>query len=1178
MSVEAMVQETANQAEAKKLHPFFAREPEAALNTPLACTSSTGSAQPRDSRDPEFGASTESRKRQGGNSSERQHVPDPKKQRLDVRGTQNNVQASITKHFAKPFQPEHVHTPLPERAFTSPLGDMPSNINKLSPANTPTDTVQIKSAASADSLGVSAHNSKVIRFNPKTGTLGSPPKAPQSKPPSRIVTIKYNQQDGNKRAELGQRITQILEQPPKPAKRGQGRPSRASKDTAKGKHPLFSRKTNPAPNDTKSTEHKTAPPQKRQTISMVTPKSPRKQRNPFAQPKVVNFGSTKPVGTRVPGAMHPAWPSHGMAHVRGDEFETRQLEEGWWTRQKSKKSKSQVVTINPMDVVYDCTMAQLHMESYWENAPRPPELRLPKRRFQSGRKLQKEIRPQLRTLTGYPGPVQDDPDLDELAGPTPRSTHPAVAHLFRMLETNLSAYDRSTCETCTWAQKYAPTNSDQVLQAGKEAIYLRHWLETLKVQSVEVGGGEGGKAKDKADKAPRKRRKNKLDGFVVDSDEEEEDDLDEVAEEETDWSPAGSAFRPKTVIRTNCRKNAGRLPNTVVISGPHGSGKTAAVYAVAKELGFEVFEINSGSRRSGKDLLERVGDMTRNHLVQRHQADGSTDTEQGTDDETANDVKSGKQGMMTAFFKPKTDTGTRKPTAKKGLSTKEDVKQAPKAQKQSLILLEEADVLYEEDKQFWTTLVGMMAQSKRPFIITCNDENFIPIQNLNLYGILRFSPSPSELAADVCLLIAANEGHSLQRDAVEALYLSRGNDLRATISDLNFWCQIGVGDRRGGFDWFYLRWPKGSDLDENGDVVRVVSKDTYVKGMGWIARDVITSSDEYSTELDALNQCWHHWQLQARDWPSPLDMGVINAEISSNGSKVDRIADLNAYQEFCGLLSDMDMCSKGMFGSMLQDLVDPSLPDMPSKVKEDFVCGRQLLEADPVVHHNSLMSDITTSISNLTIHHLGYHTQRKRPERHSPSQRSEEDNGQVAAARKTTDATSKEPRQYSEGRFVALLESSFRRQPTEPRKLNRHDLSLAFDPIAVPETAASSSSHLDPSVFDRTLRMIVLDVAPWVRSIVSYDQSLMHDRKRLSSLLGEGGQKKRMRSTRSALSALEGGERGSTRRERYFQGSINPILVLNTGLETWRDIARGEVEKEEMRSQPATEFTDAASE
>lgn len=53
---------------------------------------------------------------------------------------------------------------------------------------------------------------------------------------------------------------------------------------------------------------------------------------------------------------------------------------------------------------------------------------------------------------------------------------------------------------------------------------------------------------------------------------------------------------------------------------------------------------------------------------------------------------------------------------------------------------------------------------------------------------------------------------------------------------------------------------------------------------------------------------------------------------------------------------------------------------------------------------------------------------------------------------------------------------------------------------------------------------------------------------------GGGTGTKRMRTTRAALSALEGGERSVKRKERWFRGELNPFLVEKTGGRGWTDL------------------------
>ena len=74
---------------------------------------------------------------------------------------------------------------------------------------------------------------------------------------------------------------------------------------------------------------------------------------------------------------------------------------------------------------------------------------------------------------------------------------------------------------------------------------------------------------------------------------------------------------------------------------------------------------------------------------------------------------------------------------------------------------------------------------------------------------------------------------------------------------------------------------------------------------------------------------------------------------------------------------------------------------------------------------------------------------------------------------------------------------------------------------------------------------------------MAYDQRLAKERLGLSNLLSEGGtasgggSRKRMRTTRAAISALEGGVRSSTRRERYFGNALNGVFVSRTGCGSW---------------------------
>ncbi|RSL62206.1 hypothetical protein CEP54_005808 [Fusarium duplospermum] len=1145
--VESMAQEGMRELGVKKVHPFFSKEP-----TIDPARHSEISAQPptvpdHDEQHDSAQSGSESpngrRKRRKPDSSAAQDAPGSKRPRRKCQGGGRQTTLVPTEQALDIATPEPNTTDIP----TPPLSDAP-----MTSAEAPS---QLAAEAPPDTT-----NKKVLKWNPKTGTFGSPPK-PKSKPlHSRIVCVKYGRDEAS-RKDMGDKITQILDGktlfPPNSSKSRAKKPKenavKKAAGSAKATHPFFTGKAKQTPSAT-SENHKTAENRpSRQTVFTSTPLSPKKTRNPFTSDNQVPRFGIRTGTTKIPGAVYPLWPAKGMAHIRGLEVPVCSQVA---YQDNAKKSKGYTVTVAPDESVLggfctsmDLTALRNSLPTNDDNfEPAPTELRIPTRHFESGRKAQKRIRSELRTL--QLAPTEEDEDIIGPGAPStqPKRTHPAILRLYEELGTGLSAYDKSTCESMSWVQKYAPSTAAEVLQAGREAILLKEWLQTLKVQSVGTGntdaGGAKGKAKSSA--APKKKRKkDKLDGFIIDS-EEEANEMDEVSEDDDDWAPAGSGLTKKTVIRSGDAaakggKDQGRLTNAVVISGPHGSGKTAAIYAVAKELGFEIFEINPGSRRSGKDILEKVGDMTRNHLVQQHRADPTAEAEE---DEVARDLKSGKQGMMTAFFQPKAAAASKKPTKKPTEERSTETTKGSQNQKQSLILLEEVDVLYEEDKQFWATLTGMMAQSKRPFIMTCNDENMVPLQTLNLHGIFRFSHPPTDLAIDHCLLAAANEGHLLKRSAVEALYKSRNNDLRAALVELNYWCQISVGDRKGGFDWFYLRWPKGSDRDENGDVVRVLSEDTYRKGMGWIGRDLTaTCLDPLESEEEVMKQCWNSWTLDMGDWNNSLHLQSWADDVARNTSGSNQRLDaLAAFDEFYTSMSDADLISSGSLGTRFQEVLDPELPEIPTKTRDDFIVGRRLLEADPKSASSTPSVGLSISLKSLT---------RQRLFKLSP----------------TSDVTSSSTlKPLAEDRAISVLGDSFEHCTTP---MTRMDLALAFDPIAVNEKAAASS-HLDPSVFDRTMKLIVLDIAPWVRGIVEFDNKLMQERLKLSNLLSEGGKRKRMRTTRSAYSALEGGERRTTRRERYFGDCLNTAFVRRTAGDAWQEAVEAIRPKESAESAPSS--------
>ncbi|EFW99817.1 hmg-i/hmg-y, DNA-binding protein [Grosmannia clavigera kw1407] len=1071
---------------------------------------------------------------------------------------------------------------------------------------------------------------RVLQLNPKTGTIGSPPRPKDASKKavgtkaSVVVVARYGREDDPELARISARIGDVLAGrarifplPASPAKTGTRKlgasPVAAnSKDGPKKRgrpkkstHPFFTGglpKTPTAAAEPSADTTATSNSSNAKGSSMVTSaaaaakyyaslaSSPHGQLRPSSGPRMPQFGVKNGI-LRVPGACLPQWPWKGTVHVHPPELVV--VAAATAPVLPPRKRKGQTVQIEAGESVLAQMLERLQLRQVADEVrnanssgsdelpPAPAGLRLPQKHLMSGRKMQGRVAPQLRT------------------------SHAGVQSLFGTLRTTLSAFDQHQCEMQSWTQKYAPTCAAEVLQSGREPQMLRDWLAALKVVAVDTGAPGEGVAAPATMGAKKKRKKNKLDGFIVSSDEEDNDSVatgDGLDGEAADWLASGLyGLQKKTVVREGINNSSSsssggaRLTNAMVLSGPHGCGKTAAVYAAARELGFEVFEINASSRRSGKDVIDRIGDMTRNHLVQHRQKaeeGGEADESEDADGKKqAKEAKEAKQAKMSAFFQPKSVRSKVRATNEEGGGST----RKPTSQKQSLILLEEADLLYEEDRQFWTTVTGLMAQSKRPFVMTCNDETLLPLASLRLHGILRLEAAPTAEAVDRLLLAAACEGHVLRREAVEALYDARSQDLRAALTELQFWCQLGVGDRRGGFDWFVQRWPEGIDLDEEQQVVRVVSEDTFVGGMGWVGEEGGEGEAE-ELEEELVQQTWHNWELDLGQWEDSLDLGSWaegwdrKGGDGGDGGEAERGQMLEACSRFADVMSDADMVSMGVLATGTRVRLDATMPEMAARTRDDFVAGGQLVGQPTEAAYMGGSSSSSSDDSQLRLPlATALRCAAKRQLRSML-----DDIGTAGGWRLVKDRlgcvdTTQAAAAIRYGRRD-------RRRPAD-LPLRRIDFSLAFDAIATPMGAYGETpgpaAHLDPSVFDRNLEPIVTDVAPFVRGIVVYDGHRKAQRQRISRFLVGGGEgfrregprgsgsdsasdyppPKRMRTTRAALSALEGGPRSAMRRERWFLADMNPVLVARTAGEGWAEAVEKEKEEREKKSGEVAEET-----
>ncbi|WFD35264.1 hypothetical protein MCUN1_002115 [Malassezia cuniculi] len=258
--------------------------------------------------------------------------------------------------------------------------------------------------------------------------------------------------------------------------------------------------------------------------------------------------------------------------------------------------------------------------------------------------------------------------------------------------------EHTRSDALPWSDRWRPSRAGHVLSNEQSATYLRDWLAELRVSHAAR------KRQVRTRIPQRKRGRPRIydDEYVDDYDSDEEAWFEQFRDEA---SRAAYARRQPTEELSNC----------ILLVGPSGSGKSAAVHACAAELGYEVFELYPGwGRRSGKDIGAAVAQLTRNHMVgeARHAAP-----------------------------------------------------------KQSLILLDEVDVLFDDDAGFWPAVIELVGASQRPVVLTCTDASLVPTNDLPLQRQLEFVPPKLEDVAAYLSLVALHEGHAVSRTAASKIYL-----------------------------------------------------------------------------------------------------------------------------------------------------------------------------------------------------------------------------------------------------------------------------------------------------------------------------------------------------------------------------------------------------------------------
>lgn len=193
-----------------------------------------------------------------------------------------------------------------------------------------------------------------------------------------------------------------------------------------------------------------------------------------------------------------------------------------------------------------------------------------------------------------------------------------------------------------WTDKFSPPSADDLLLDPQTRYTLGRWINNafsiLKSQSTKTPRNV--KIREQQMRQ-RKKQSQSMQGFIVN---DIEDDSEETEED---------VFVP-----------------VLILQGPLGCGKSAAVYAAMKALDGYVYEINAGQNRSRRDLYGPLKEFCTTNIISQ-------------------------RGQEKSF-------------------------------QEGLVFFEDCDVLFEQDKTFWTAVQDVINFSKRPIVISAQDTPSIP--------------------------------------------------------------------------------------------------------------------------------------------------------------------------------------------------------------------------------------------------------------------------------------------------------------------------------------------------------------------------------------------------------------------------------------------------------------------
>ncbi|XP_049544484.1 ATPase family AAA domain-containing protein 5 [Anopheles darlingi] len=317
--------------------------------------------------------------------------------------------------------------------------------------------------------------------------------------------------------------------------------------------------------------------------------------------------------------------------------------------------------------------------------------------------------------------------------PDPPATSGALDESIEIIETESSASSFRNGELL-FTEKYKPQNTEQILVNYVPATLLKRFLAPWQ---EELNGGPAG----------NRRTVPAVNGDYYTVNSSGDDECSNGSTSSSIGMAAGGGGGGTAVC------------NHVVLVGPPGCGKTCNVYAVANEMNFQVLEINASSRRKGRLILQELLEATQSHQVRKNAPEGSKGR-------TMNG------NILSSCLQ-------RRPSVNDGVAGKK---------KLSLILIEDADIVFDQDEGFVSAINQLVATSKRPIVLTTTNAGCPHLARYMARNNVIYYVAPGiENVSKFLSLLALVERVQIDQQDIGRLYARNGKDMRKTLNELQFY-------------------------------------------------------------------------------------------------------------------------------------------------------------------------------------------------------------------------------------------------------------------------------------------------------------------------------------------------------------------------------------------------------